>query len=380
MRLLRVLLHNVGPFQDAVLSLATAEPEVGEGDVDGAETDPTNANTTANDVGRPVMPVSPRPVTVLFGADGTGKTSLLSALALTRPGHALPPLPLTTPTSERPPWVATEWLLGEDDPERPHPLVVASPAAVLPGESAEAAAVRRREQAIFDRRAQHEGGHVFVSFSGARWFSRVPNMLTMPERSILRYDVRQPTATFDDPTRADLTRETKQVLAYAVVGSALGAGHAEFHHLTRFEAALREVVDVVLEPFDLVHAGVNPTTLEPQVRSARGGLVSFDNIPRAARHLVAFVTLPLRALFAAYPGSDTPRERECVVAIDDVEGQQDPALLRALVPLLRRALPNVQWILTTASTQLALACDAASVVALRRTSSTRVELGEGLLH
>ena len=92
------------------------------------------------------------------------------------------------------------------------------------------------------------------------------------------------------------------------------------------------------------------------------------------------MTLPLRALFASYPGSDTPREREGVVAIDDVEAQQDPALLRALVPLLRRALPNVQWLLTTASTQLALACDATSVVALRRTEASRVELGEGVLH
>jgi hypothetical protein len=142
---------------------------------------------------------------------------------------------------------------------------------------------------------------------------------------------------------------------------------------------VREVLDVVLEPFDLTHAGVSPTSLEPQARSARGGLVSFDAMPRAARHLAAFVTLPLRALFAAYPGSETPREREGVVTIDDIESQQDPVLLRAVVPLLRRALPNVQWILTTSSTHLALACESSEVVALRRTSRS-VELGEGLLH
>ena len=153
-----------------------------------------------------------------------------------------------------------------------------------------------------------------------------------------------------------------------------------YEHLARFEAALREVIDVVLEPFDLTHAGVSPTTLEPQFRSPRGGVLSFDALPRAARHLVSFVTLPLRALFAAYPGSETPREREGVVAIDDVESQQDTVVLRALVPLLRQALPNVQWLLTTASTQLALACEAADVIALRRTSTRRVELGEGLLH
>jgi predicted ATPase len=58
--------------------------------------------------------------------------------------------------------------------------------------------------------------------------------------------------------------------------------------------------------------------------------------------------------------------------IDDVESQQDPALLRVLVSVLRRALPGVQWILTTASAQLALACEAGEVVALRR-DGARVE-------
>jgi hypothetical protein len=375
MRLLRVWLHNVGPFDDAVLQLTSAE-HVPDGD---------GATEEEGEV-VPVHSEAPRPVTILFGGDGTGKTTLLSALALTRPGHALPPIPVSgVPREPRapgdsPPYVATNWLLGEDDPERPHPLVVASPSAVFPGESQESASARRREQALFDRRAQQEGGYVFVSFSGARWFSRTPNLLSVPERSILRYDVRQPSTTFDDPTRADLTRETKQVVAYAAVGAALGAGSAEFDHLTRFEAALREVIDMVLEPFDLAYAGVNPTSLEPQARSRRGQLVPFDAMPRAARHLVAFVALPLRALFAAYPGSDAPREREGVVAIDDAESQQDPSVLRMLVPLLRRALPNVQWLLATASTQLALACDAGEVIALRRTSSSRVELGEGRLH
>lgn len=375
MRLLRVRLRNVGPFEDAALRFTPPEQLVeAEGPTTESESDITQLETVASE--------TPRPLTVLFGGDGTGKTTILNALAVTRPGHALPPIPPAgAPRAEGPSWVATDWLLGEDDPERPHPLVVASPSAVLQGETPDTASVRRREQAHFDRRAQNEGGHVFVSFSGARWFSRVPNMLTVPERTILRYDIRQPNASFDDPTRADLTRDTKQIISYASVGAALGSGRAEFDHLARFEEALREVIDVVLEPFDLVHAGVSPTSLEPQARSrATGAIVPFDAIPRAARHLVAFVAIPLRALSAAYPGADAPREREGVVTIDDAESQQDPALLRELAPLLRRALPNVQWILTTSSTQLALACDASEIIALRRTAPNRIELGEGLLH
>jgi AAA domain-containing protein len=356
MRLASVRLRNVGPFDDVTLRFAERGLDADE------------------------PPTAARPVTVVFGGDGTGKTSLLSALALTRPGYSLPPLPAgrERPAEERS-FVVTEWMLGEDDPERPHPLIVASPAAVLDGESGDGVAARRREQALFDRRAQQEGGYVFVAFSGARWFSRASNVLTVPDRSILRYDVRHPT-TFDDPTRADLTRETKQILAYAAVGNALGRQRAEFIHLARFDAAVREVVDVMLEPFGLVYAGVNPTTLEPEARGEAGRTFPFDAVPRAARHLVAFVVHPLRALFAAYPAADSPRELEAVVAIDDLESQQDPALLRSVAPLLRRALPNVQWILTTASTHLALACDPGEIIALRRTASSRVELGEGVLH
>ena len=362
MRLVSVRLRNVGVFEDTTIPLA-----------DGAATEDDEQAVLA-----------PRPVTVLFGADGIGKTTLLTALAVTRPGYALPPSPYPRAAGsgaavDAPASVVTEWLLGDDDPERPHPLVVSSPSAVLDGESTESATVRRREQALFDRRAQSDGGFVFVGFSGARWFSRAANMLSVPERSVLRYDVRH-AASFDDPTRADLTRETKQVLAYAGIARALGAQRAEYAHLERFDAALREVVDVLLAPFGFTYAGVSPLSLEPEAKGAQGEVVAFDALPRAARHLVAFGALSLRALFAAYPDSDDPRELEGVVAIDDVEAQQDPAMLRVLIPLLRRALPKVQWILTTSSTQLAMSCAPGEVIALRRTSATRIEANEGVLH
>ena len=360
MRLLSLRLRNVGVFTDTTVALAD----------DGADDVRT-----------------PRPVTVLFGADGIGKTTLLTALSVTRPGYALPPVPYARAPGaaaaarpEEPSHVVSEWLLGEDDPERPHALVVASPTAVLEGEGTEAAIARRREQGLFDRRAQSEGGFVFVGFSGARWFSRTANMLSTPERSVLRYDVRH-AVSFDDPTRADLTRETKQVLAYAGIARALGAERAEYVHLERFDQAVRAVVGVMLEPFGFTYAGVSPVSLEPEARDASGRIVGFDTLPRPARHLVAFGALSLRALFAAYPHSEDPRDREGVVAIDDVEAQQDPAMLRNLVPLLRRALPNVQWILSTSSTQLANACAPGEVVALRRPEgSTTIEATEGALH
>jgi hypothetical protein len=362
MRLVSVRLHHVGIFEDTTVHFAEHRADDDpEGDVD--------------------LRV-PRPVTVLFGGGGVGKTTLLTALAATRPGYAIPPAPLpraATPGSDGPSFVVTEWALGADDRERPHPLVVASPSAVLAGEEADAAASRRREQALFDRRAQGDGGFVFVGFSGARWFSRTANMLSTPERSVLRYDVRSP-ATFDDPTRADLTRETKQVLAYAAIARALAGDRAEYTHLARLDHAVREVVGSLLAPFGFTYVGVSPSTLEPEAVDASGRQLPFDALPRPARHLVAFGALTLRALAAAYPREADPRRAEGVVAIDDVDVQQDPAPLRLLVPLLRRALPNVQWILTTSSSQLAMACAPGEVVALRREGAQGVEAHDEPLH
>jgi len=380
MRLVSVRLRNVGVFEDTTVRLA-----------DGAAAPPPTAPLSPgddegdDDHGSEVL--APRPVTVIFGADGIGKTTLLTALAVTRPGYALPPAPYpraaaaigTATPPDGPSSVVTEWLLGEDDPERPHPLVVTSPSAALDGETTEAAGARRREQALFDRRAQNDGGFVFVGFSGARWFSRTANMLSVPERSVLRYDVRH-AASFDDPTRADLTRETKQVLSYSAIARALANQREAYAHLVRFDAAVREVVDVMLEPFGFTYAGVSPLSLEPEATDKAGRVVAFDALPRPARHLVAFGALSLRAMFAAYPHSEDPREREAVVAIDDIEAQQDPSMLRMLVPLLRHALPNVQWLLTTSSTALAMSCDPGVVVALRRSEGASVEAGEGVLH
>ncbi|HSO36004.1 MAG TPA: hypothetical protein VLT33_25930 [Labilithrix sp.] len=364
MRLASVRLHNVGVFEDTTVHLAHGSAP--DPDVD----DATDTRT-------------PRPVTVLFGADGIGKTTLLTALAVTRPGYALPPAPLprvaVLASHDGPAFVVTEWFLGDDDPERPHPLVVASPSAVLAGEEPDAATARRREQALFDRRAQGEGGFVFVGFSGARWFSRTANMLSTPERSVLRYDVRSP-ASFDDPTRADLTRETKQVLSYAGIARALAGDRAEHIHLARLDVAVREVVDLLLAPFGFSYAGVSPRSLEPEAVDAAGRVVAFDALPRAARHLVAFGALTLRSLAAGYPHAEDPRRAEGVVAIDDIESQQDPGLLRIVIPLLRKALPNVQWILTTSSSQLAMACAPGEVVALRREGAKGIEVGEGILH
>jgi hypothetical protein len=282
-------------------------------------------------------------------------------------------------------FVVTDWVLGDDDPARPHALRVASPNAALEGDEM---TLRRREQAHFDKRAQ-DGGFVLVAFSGARWFSRAPVLLSSPERTVGRYDVKVAPA-FDDATRADLARETKQALAYASIGAALSRGDSggvfstpTFEHgssdLALFDRAIRDVTGALARASRYTYVGTDSRTLEPTFASETGAHSTFDELPSAARHLVAFCALTTRALFAAYPGRD-PRRGEAVVLVDDVELHQDESAQRLVIPALREALPRVQWIVTTASPIVTSGCDASEVLALRRTpEASGVQLYEGVL-
>jgi hypothetical protein len=323
----------------------------------------------------------PRAATVVLGGAGVGKTSLLSAIASTRPGHAIVQPRRATASAADPPHVAGDWLVGDDDPARPHALTIVTPNAMLPGEEDDAALRRRREQAFFERRA-HEGGFVLVALSGARWFGRAALHLSAPERTLARWDVRT-SASFDDATRADLSRETKQVLAYASIGAAL-AGEtldASSRAMASFDRAVRGAVDELVRPAGYAYLGPDPSTLEPLFRANEGAPVSFDDLPTGVRHLVAFAALPVRALFAAYAAAPTevdPRRAEGVVLIDDADAHLDLAVQRTLVPSLRAALPRVQWIVTTASPAIAQGCDPTEVLALRRLpASPSVELFDG---
>lgn len=318
---------------------------------------------------------APRRLVVLFAGESVGKTALLSAIAATRPGHAIAQCGAPNPDAP-PPFVVADWFLGDDDPLRPHPLRVTSPNAKLESEREDAALLRRREQALFDRRAT-EGGFVLAAFSGARWFSRSPVLLTTPERTILRYDARGSVA-FDDPSRADLARETKQILSYAGISAALArASSSEApQRATLLDRALRDALEVLLEGSGATYLGPSPQRLEP-VFSVDGREVELDDLPKSLRHRVAFAAVTIRALAAGYPGRD-PRDGEGVVLLDDLEIEQDPRAQKALPSLLRRALPRVQWIVTTASPSVAMGCDANEVMALRRMPGSRgVELHQG---
>jgi hypothetical protein len=332
MKLLQAALVGVGPFEKLVLPFADENGEA-------------------------------RPVTVLHGAGGVGKSSVLSAIASTRPGHCVVQPNRSEPREGAPlPFAACDWALGQDEPARPHALSVASPNVRLSA-SDEIEALRRREQALFDRLA-NDGGFAFLAIPSTRWFSRQPVAFSAPARTIARYDVRAG-ASADEATRADLARDTKQALAYAAIASALSASSEPRER--RFDLlgmAMHGVVDTFLKLVGFSYQGLDPFSFEP-LFSGQGRELPFDALPTRARHLLAFAALSVRTLWAAYPDQD-PRDSEGVIAIDDVDLHQDAHVQQQLAATFREALPEAQWIVTTASPIVAGAADARAVLALRQ--------------
>lgn len=345
MKLLQIRLVGLGPFDDVTVSLRDANDE-------------------------------PRQMTVLFGGGGVGKTTVLSAIASTRPGHATVQV---QPGASAPSGHAVaDWSLGDDDPDRPHPLQVATPNVTV-AEDEDDERLRRREQSLFDRRAVDAGGFVVLWQSAARWYSRGPVPLSSPSRTVLRQDVRA-SPQLDDASRADLARETKQALVFAGITSRLpdpDTGQL-VTSLSVFDEALRDMLHRLLALVEMRYVGIDPVTLEPLFGS-RHGLLPFDHLPTGVRHLVGFGVLTVRGLFAAYPGRD-PRMTEGLVMIDEVAMHQEAVVQRGLPHALRGALPRVQWLLTTSSAEVTTGCEPSEVLALRRLpSSRRVELHEGPL-
>jgi len=325
----------------------------------------------------------PRLMTVVHGAGGVGKTALLQVLGCTRPGNATVLVGRGLMGRPVPPFAACEWSLGDDDVARPHPLTVLTPNArtefasrPMGAEWAEdQTALRRREQALYDRQAKEGTGFVFVSISAARWFSRQAVSLHAPVRSVASYDVRT-SGNLHDASASDLTRETKQALAYAAIGAALMPNDqrsrvalrqavGSVHDMRLLGNAMQDVVDSLLRPAGLRYEGLDPMTIEPTFSSPGGRRMSFGELPTSARHLICFGALPIRSLWAAYPGRD-PRTAQGVVTIDEADLHQDGGVVDQLVDVLRSTLPRVQWILTSTSARMAASVPRTDVVALRR--------------
>lgn len=323
-------------------------------------------------------PGEPRLTTVIYGEGGTGKTTLLSAIAATRPAHHV----VQTSVWRRPgtnPHAVCHWRLGSEDPDRPHPLKVSTPGFTVESDDAEEQ-LRRRELVHFDRVLSEKGGFAFVGLPGTRRFPRANLVIGDPARTVLKVDTRGAPG-FHDPAAVELTRALKLVLAYAGIATSLaGDGKGESSSDPRvLGVALREALDELLGLIGYRYRGVSPRTFEPRFETAAGEVLPFDGLPIQARQLVTFATLPIHQFWVANNFAD-PRGCEGVVLIDDVELNLSSAVQAELLTALRRVLPRAQWVLSTASPELAHAAVLGSAVTLRREAdSDRVVAYEGEL-
>ncbi|PRP90916.1 hypothetical protein ENSA5_59910 [Enhygromyxa salina] len=323
-------------------------------------------------------PGEPRLLTVIHGDGGTGKTSLLSAISATRPANHV----VQTSIWRRPgtkPHALCEWRLGAEDPERPHPLKVATPGVTIEADD-QLEQLRRREVVHFDRALAEKGGFAFVGIPGSRRFPRSTIVIGDPARTVLRVDTRGAPG-FQDQNGVELTRPVKLILAYAGLSTALaGDRRGESGADPRcLGVVIQEALDELLGLIGYSYRGLSPRTFEPRFETPGGGILPFDALPIQARQLVSFATLPVHQMWVANRGAD-PRHCEGTVLIDDVDLNVSTSVQLELPATLRRVLPKVQWVLGTASPVLAHAAALGSTVTLRREpGSDRVEAYEGEL-
>ncbi|NJK31039.1 MAG: hypothetical protein HC927_00750 [Deltaproteobacteria bacterium] len=323
-------------------------------------------------------PGEPRLLTVVYGEGGTGKSTLLSAIAATRPGHHV----VQTSVWRRPscnPHSICHWRLGAEDGERPHPLKVSTPGFSVESDEHEEQ-LRRRELVHFDRVLADKGGFAFIGLPGSRRYPRANLVIGDPARTVLKPDIRGAPG-FQDPNGVELTRAIKLILAYAGIASALaGNGKGESGADPRvLGVAMKEALDELLGLVGFVYRGLSPRTFEPRFESPAGEILPFDALPMLVRQLVCFASIPVHQIWAANEYAD-PRTCEGVVAIDDVELNLSDAVQLELLASLRRVLPRAQWILSTASPALAHSAVLGSTVTLRRdVDSDRVAAYEGEL-
>lgn len=323
-------------------------------------------------------PGEPRLLTVVHGDGGTGKSTLLSAIAATRPAHHV----VQTSVWRRPgttPHSVCHWRLGAEDPERPHPLKLSTPGISVEVDEHEEQ-LRRREIVHFDRVVAEKGGFAFVGLPGTRRFPRANLVIGDPARTVLKVDNRGAPG-FQDPNAVELTRAIKLILAYAAIATALaGNSKGESGADPRvLGVVMKEALDEVLALVGFTYRGLSPRTFEPRFESSSGEILPFDALPMQARQLVCFASIPVHQLWAANNYAD-PRGCEGVIAIDDVELNLSMSVQLELLASLRRVLPRAQWILATSSPVLAHAAPLGSMVTLRRNpESDRVEAYEGEL-
>jgi predicted ATP-binding protein involved in virulence len=116
---------------------------------------------------------------------------------------------------------------------------------------------------------------------------------------------------------------------------------------------------------EIAEGDPNPLRFEVMGKDRVGAM----DLPDGFRSSAAWLADLCAAWFEQQPDPTAevdPKSIEAIVLIDEIDLHLHPTLQRALVPRLRKALPKVQWVVTTHSPLVLANFDANEIIALDR--------------
>lgn len=135
--------------------------------------------------------------------------------------------------------------------------------------------------------------------------------------------------------------------------------------------AVRDAVAALMPGFDELR--IDREVAPPAMVVTKGDVeLRLDQLSDGERNLIALAGDLARRMAIANPGSDAPLETEGVILIDEIEQHLHPALQRKVIPSLQRAFPKAQLIVTTHSPQVLSSVPASAIVVLDGFNATPV--------
>lgn len=294
-----------------------------------------------------------RPVTVLVGANGSGKTSVLEAIIV----GLRDLVPGGSPTVLSPDLSARDLRRGA--PRCEIKLEVTHGGASY--------TLNERYPASEDDRGPRNWGEQRFFYEVAR--APLFTFLIQTTRHMIDASVRAasvPLSVDDDHTtlaaRAGYARFVEWFKEREDVENERRIAARSFELQDPQLRAVREAVAALMPGFDNLRIQRDPSPV--MVVTKADVELRLDQLSDGERNLIALAGDLARRMVLANPNSDAPRVTEGVVMLDEVEQHLHPAWQRRVIPALQRAFPAVQWIVTTHSPQVLSSVPASAIVVL----------------
>lgn len=303
-----------------------------------------------------------RPLTVLVGTNGSGKTSVLDALVIAI--GALYSVAYDTTSQELEPKMFDESQLREG---AFHGMVGAS---YVHNEYSSDVAVRTtRDTPEIEIETPEEDNNTFF---------HERNLAMSPPLCVFRSAI----ARDDDAvTQSSIKGKKLYTQAFRALRNALGGGSGLGHtirflkslvenppaltgpHRNRMRAVQRACISLLGPGYTWATYSQKRDTLHIAKKS---NSVTIDQLSAGERCLLALGADIARRLWWANPTLENPLLGEAVVMVDEIELHLHPRWQRRILERLRRTFPNCQFIVTTHSPQVVASAPNSSLVVLSR--------------